>query len=85
MALPGLSKYFKDCSDEERGHACKFMDYLNKRGGRIHLHDVSAPEKQEWATAQEAMSSALELEKKVNDVKIIRSFIGLLIRFFSAF
>lgn len=69
IALPGLSKYFKECSLEERGHATTLMDYLNKRGGRIVLTDITAPEKQEWGSACEAMTSALDLEKAVNDVR----------------
>lgn len=44
------------------------MEYLNKRGGRIVLHNIEAPEKQEWGSAQEAMTAALELEKIVNEV-----------------
>lgn len=44
------------------------MDYQNKRGGRIVLTDIEAPEKQEWNSVCEAMNNALELEKKVNDV-----------------
>lgn len=46
------------------------MEYMNKRGGRIVLTDIEAPEKQEWNSACEAMNSALELEKKVNDVSL---------------
>lgn len=46
----------------------KLMEYMNKRGGRIMLTDIEAPEKQDWASAYEAMNSALELEKRVNDV-----------------
>lgn len=68
VALNGLYKYFKACSDEERDHAHKLMEYMNKRGGRINLMDISAPEKHDWSTAQEAMVAALELEKKVNEV-----------------
>lgn len=68
IALSGLHKYFKSASDEERGHGMILMEYLNKRGGRIVLTDVFAPEKQEWSSVLEAMSAALELEKKVNDV-----------------
>ncbi|XP_044254015.1 soma ferritin-like [Tribolium madens] len=71
VALPGLHKYFKDCSDEERGHAYKLMEYLNKRGGHIVLTEIPAPEKQDWGTAQEAMCSALELEKKVNESLLV--------------
>lgn len=68
IALPGLKKYFEDSSKEETEHAKKFMEYMNKRGGRIHLTDILAPDKQEWGTAQDAMIAALELEKNVNEV-----------------
>ncbi|XP_044728340.1 soma ferritin [Chrysoperla carnea] len=67
IALPGLHWYFKKASNEEREHAMKFLKYLNKRGGRIVLTDIRAPERPEWGTAEEAMNSALSLEKKVND------------------
>ncbi|XP_017779969.1 PREDICTED: soma ferritin-like [Nicrophorus vespilloides] len=67
VALPGFHKYFKKCSEEEREHATRLMEYINKRGGKIVLTDVAPPEKQEWATGNEAMQCALELEKKVND------------------
>lgn len=69
IALPGISHYFKKCSDEEREHAMTFMKYLNKRGGRIILSDVKRPEKNDWGTAEEAMQTALHLEKDVNGVR----------------
>lgn len=68
IALPGFFKYFKDASEEEREHAYKLLEYQNKRGGRVVLTDVPAPEKQEWASMCEAMNFALELEKRVNEV-----------------
>lgn len=40
IALKGFSKRFKECSDEERGHAEMFMKYQNKRGGRIVLQPI---------------------------------------------
>lgn len=68
MALKGMNKFFKKCSDEEREHAMKLMTYLNKRGGRIILSDIQTPDKNEWGSAENAMSEALDLEKKVNEV-----------------
>lgn len=53
-------------SDEEREHAQKFMDFQNKRGGRVVLHDIQKPSKQDWNNGLEAMEAALELEKTVN-------------------
>ena len=70
VALNGIHKYFKKASDEEREHAMKLMRYLNKRGGRITLKDIEAPDKNEWDKAEDAFLSALDLEKKVNEVII---------------
>ena len=66
IALPGFSEYFKHESKEEREHAEKFMAYLNKRGGRIVLQDVKRPSVDEWGNGLNALTVALELEKKVN-------------------
>lgn len=66
VALKGFAKYFKNASDEERGHAETFMGCQNKRGGRVILQDIRKPIKQEWASGLEAMTVALELEKTVN-------------------
>lgn len=67
VALPGLFKYFKEASDEERKHAMKLMEYLNKRGGQIVLHAITPPSKTNWGTAKDAMNEALILEKRVNE------------------
>ena len=66
VALHGFAKYFKKNSDEEREHAQKFMDYQNKRGGKVVLKEVAKPNNDEWGSALEAFESALELEKTVN-------------------
>lgn len=64
-----MHSYFKQASDEERGHAMKLLKYLNKRGGRIILQDIKAPEAPGEMTALEAMTKALDFEKKVNEVR----------------
>jgi len=66
VAFPGLHKFFKKASDEEREHAEKFMKYQNERGGRIVLQPVAKPTRDEWGSPLEAVSAALELEKTVN-------------------
>ncbi len=71
MALMGFSKFFKKSSDEEREHAQLFMSYQNKRGGKIVLQDVAKPTKSDWGSALEAVEAALELEKTVNQVRVI--------------
>merc|ERR1711890_164953 len=50
VALHGFAKYFKKNSDEEREHAQKFMEYQNKRGGRVVLKEVAKPNNDEWGS-----------------------------------
>jgi ferritin heavy chain len=66
VALPGFSSFFKHNSNEEREHAEKLMSYLNKRGGRIVLKDIKRPDSDEWGNGLQALKTALDLEKKVN-------------------
>ncbi|KAI9594992.1 ferritin-like superfamily [Syncephalis fuscata] len=65
VALPGLEKYFRKAATEERDHAQLLIDYQNKRGGKVRLESIPAPES-EWRSAQNTLESALQLEKDVN-------------------
>jgi len=66
VALPGFHNYFKKAAQEEYEHAQKFMEFQNKRGGRVLLKDIKKPEKDEWGSGLDAMKCALDLEKLVN-------------------
>lgn len=68
VALPGLHKFFKKSSEEEREHAEKLMKFQNMRGGRVVLKAIDKPEKDEWGSALEAMQASLDLEKTVNQL-----------------
>ncbi|KAF9923769.1 hypothetical protein FBU30_006177 [Linnemannia zychae] len=65
VALPGLEKFFREQSEEERERAQHLIDYLNKRGGRAIIPSVPAPSS-EWTSAKNAIESALQIEKDVN-------------------
>jgi ferritin heavy chain len=70
VALPGFAKYFNHQSVEEREHAMEFMQYQNKRGGKVELQPIAVPEmsfSQEDGTSDAiyAMELALQLEKFV--------------------
>ncbi|CAN1771745.1 Ferritin, chloroplastic, partial [Linum perenne] len=71
VAMKGFAKFFKDSSEEERGHAEKLMEYQNVRGGRVKLHSILMPpsdfEHVEKGDALYAMELALSLEKLVNE------------------
>ncbi|CAG2181045.1 unnamed protein product, partial [Oppiella nova] len=60
----------------ERDHSRRFLEYLNKRGGRIQLYDVPKPAKQDWASPLEALESALHLERTVNQALLDLQGVG---------
>ncbi|CAP22182.1 Protein CBR-FTN-1 [Caenorhabditis briggsae] len=66
VALPKVAKFFKEQSEEERGHATELMRIQNVRGGRVVFNDVQKPEKDEWGTVLEAFEAALALERMNN-------------------
>ncbi|XP_028669355.1 ferritin, middle subunit-like [Erpetoichthys calabaricus] len=66
VALEGFAKFFKELSEEEKEHANKLMEFQNKRGGRIFLQDIRKPDKDEWGSGLDAVQSALQLEKNIN-------------------
>ena len=66
MDLKGFAEYFRNSGKEEWEHAQKFMKFQTDRGGRIVLQDIKKPEKDDWGTGQDAMETALALEKTVN-------------------
>nr|AFX93745.1 ferritin 3 [Ruditapes decussatus] len=67
IALPGFSKYFRQLSERELGNANFLMSYINKRGGYVEFRSIEAPSKQKWLDGLDAMYSALEIEKNLND------------------
>jgi len=66
QALLGFAKYFRENSEEERGHGMKLMDYQAERGGRVVFQDIAKPVSMEWGSPLEAMEATLQLEKTVN-------------------
>ncbi|XP_075637585.1 ferritin-3, chloroplastic-like [Castanea sativa] len=71
IALKGLAKFFRESSEEERGHAEKLIKYQNIRGGNVKLHSIIFPPS-EFAHAEKgdalyAMELALSLEKLTNE------------------
>ncbi|KAJ0100988.1 hypothetical protein Patl1_06674 [Pistacia atlantica] len=71
VALRGLAKFFKESSIEEREHAEKFMEYQNKRGGKVKLASILMPltefDHAEKGDALYAMELTLSLEKLTNE------------------
>ncbi|XP_013791246.1 soma ferritin-like [Limulus polyphemus] len=63
----GFSTFFKHSSDEEREHAQKLIDYINKRSGKVIALDIKMPNKDTWENGMEALEDALNMEKHVNN------------------
>ena len=64
VALPVLSQHFLKQADEEREHAMKFVGYVMDAGGTVAVPAIPAA-RAEFASAEEAVSLALEWERTV--------------------
>jgi ferritin len=62
--LPGFATWFRMQSDEERGHALKFMRHVVDRGGRAMLTGMNAPA-MDFGSPQGAFEQALAHEMDV--------------------
>ncbi|RWS29907.1 ferritin heavy chain-like protein [Leptotrombidium deliense] len=72
IARKGFTKFFKHSSDEEKQHAQKLIDYINRRGGKLRLWNVEMPNKDTWTDALSALRDALDLETRVtNELHVI--------------
>lgn len=73
VAYRGFSKFFMAASNEEREHGLMLLNYLNERGGKVHLKSVDTPTQREWLCENskkpsplEALKAAHQLERKIN-------------------
>ena len=64
--LPELAGLFFRQSDEERGHALKFVHYILNAGGTVAIPGLSAPT-QQIKSAEQAAQLSLDSEKRVTD------------------
>ncbi len=63
--LDGMAAWMLAQSDEERGHAAKFMDFINQRSGRVELQQIDRPP-HAWATPLDAFQQAYDHECEVS-------------------
>lgn len=63
--LSGLAAWMRVQSQEEYGHAMKFLGQVLERNGKVTLAQIEAP-KAEWSSAQEAFQDAYQHECKVS-------------------
>ncbi|XP_025790276.1 ferritin, heavy polypeptide-like 18 [Puma concolor] len=66
VALENVSKFFLRQSHEEKERVEKLMQLQNQRGGRLRLHDIMKPDRDNWESGLKAMECAFHLAKSVN-------------------
>lgn len=66
VALPKFSSFFLEQSIKERDQAEKLLEYQNMRGGRILLHNIAKPTREDWRGGHDAMSFSLDYQKSLN-------------------
>ncbi|XP_064465944.1 soma ferritin-like [Ornithodoros turicata] len=67
VARKGFSKFFAENSDEEREHAQKIINYINKRGSTVTSFNVNMPTTTTWMGVVDALQYAMALEHKVTN------------------
>ncbi len=66
-SLPGFAQWVRVQSNEERGHALKFIAYLNDVGAHVKIHAISEPPA-EWSSALDVFENVLRHEQKVTSL-----------------
>src|SRR5512135_3581994 len=64
LPLKKLAAMFSKQADEERGHALKFVKYLNDVGGTVEIPAVKAPQAT-FKSVEEVIQRSLDWEKEV--------------------
>ncbi len=64
--LPELADHFYTQSEEERGHAMRFVHYLVQAGGQVDIPAIPVT-KSDFKTVEEAIQMSLEQEKTVTE------------------
>lgn len=65
MNFSGFAHWMKMQAQEETGHATRFYNFINERGGRVILTGLDAPPT-EWDSPLAAFEHALEHERLVS-------------------
>ncbi len=74
MSLSGCSNWMQHQSQEEYGHAMKFLGYIEDRRGKVYLQPIDQPQL-EWTSPLEVFEAAFKHEQKVT--KMINDLVAL--------
>jgi ferritin len=65
-SLDGMAQWMKAQAQEEFGHALRFFNHIDERGGRIELQALEKPQTA-WDSALAAFEAALKHEEFITD------------------
>jgi ferritin len=63
--LDGFANWMRVQAHEEFGHALKLYDYLNERGGTVHLLAIDSPQ-HEWPGPAAAFEAVVDHERHIS-------------------
>ncbi|KAI1698587.1 ferritin-like domain-containing protein [Ditylenchus destructor] len=66
VALRNIASFFEALGHIKSQKAKELISYMNKRGGRVVLKEISQPDKAEWSSVLEVFEKTLECDKAVN-------------------
>lgn len=66
--MPGVANWFRIQFKEEQAHAEIFMNYVNRRGGKVMLKAIDAVPTDGWATPTDLFRHTLQHEQKVTSL-----------------
>ena len=66
LHLDGFAHWMRIQAQEESGHAMKLFDFVNERGGEVHLLPIDAPTR-EWASPSVAVETVLNHERAISE------------------
>jgi ferritin len=64
-SFKGMAHWMRIQAAEEKGHAMRFFDFINDRGGRVTLAEIEAP-KTQWNSPLDAFQDAYNHELKIS-------------------
>ncbi|MHB9129811.1 MAG: ferritin [Armatimonadota bacterium] len=67
LNLPGCANWMRVQAQEEMVHAMKFYDFVNERGGEVHLQTIDGPPTS-WSGPVEPFEEAYKHELKVTSL-----------------
>ncbi|KAI1700727.1 ferritin-like domain-containing protein [Ditylenchus destructor] len=71
VALRNIASFFNALGQTKSRKAKQLIRYMNQRGGRVVLKEITQPDKAEWSSVLEVFEKTLECDKALNKELLI--------------